>query len=268
MTQSATRVGSCSCGSSDRFSAFAPDDAEGLVAITFSDVPKQRPPVEELPNNSFVRRGPLFDFDHDLFAKNLRVSRGVAGGPSGTTSCDPCWTVKSTLCGTQRSSFGGSDRPRRTWHQSSGHFSWQSLSGRSWMPPRPPTSCCFSGSQQCRDLQSAWLLLFCASSWVTSGCVILTTPKLSHDSMTFTFGSVSLPCWGNGMTLSHRIRGSLPLWCTSFHTCCLLGQLGRLLAYYQPTSRRHCPNHVGRPRKPSNLRCSHPGCRVVSSWPK
>ena len=41
-------------------------------------------PREELPNDFLVRRGPLFDLDHDLFAKNLRVSRrGAAGGPSG-----------------------------------------------------------------------------------------------------------------------------------------------------------------------------------------
>ena len=53
--------------------------------------PNKRPPVprEELPNDFFVRRGPPFDLDFDLFAKNLRVSRrGAAGGPSGMTA-DP-----------------------------------------------------------------------------------------------------------------------------------------------------------------------------------
>ena len=51
--------------------------------------PNKRPPVprEELSNDFFVRRGPLFHLDHDLFAKNLRVSRrGAAGGPSGMTA--------------------------------------------------------------------------------------------------------------------------------------------------------------------------------------
>ena len=129
---------------------------------------------------------------------------------------------------------------------------------------------CFSESQQCRTCSQRGLS--CCSALhhgrhFIYGCVILTTPKHSHDSMTFTLGSVSPRCWGNCMTLSHRIGAVFPstgrtglAQRTSFSTCRLLGQLGRLLAHYQPTSRRHCPNHVGRPRKPV--------CRVVSSWPR
>ena len=51
--------------------------------------PVRRPlePREQLPDDLFVRRGPLFELDFDLFSKNLRVSRrGAASGPSGTTS--------------------------------------------------------------------------------------------------------------------------------------------------------------------------------------
>ena len=37
-----------------------------------------------------------------------------------------------------------------------------------------------------------------------------------------------------------------------------------IVAHHQPTSRRHCPNHVGRPESlPASA--VHPGCRVVSS---
>ena len=144
----------------------------------------------------------------------------------------------------------------------------QSLSGRSWMPPRSLTSCCFSESQQCRTCSQRGFS-YCSAlhhgRHFICGYVILTTPRHSHDSMTFTLGSVSPRCWGNGMTLSLPLGGTGLAQRTSFSTCRLLGQLGRLLAYYQPTSRRHCPNHVGRPRKPSSLCFSHPGCRVVSS---
>ena len=51
--------------------------------------PVRRPPEphEPLPDDLFVRRGPLFELDFDLFSKNLRVSRrGAASGPSGMTS--------------------------------------------------------------------------------------------------------------------------------------------------------------------------------------
>ena len=44
-------------------------------------------PREPLPEELFERRGPLFQLDHDLFAKNLRVARrGAAAGPSGMTA--------------------------------------------------------------------------------------------------------------------------------------------------------------------------------------
>ena len=51
--------------------------------------PVKRPPEprEPLPDDLFVRRGPLFELDFDLFSKNLRVSRrGAASGPSGMTA--------------------------------------------------------------------------------------------------------------------------------------------------------------------------------------
>ena len=51
--------------------------------------PVTRPPAprEPLPDDLFVRRGPLFELDFELFSKNLRVSRrGAASGPSGMTS--------------------------------------------------------------------------------------------------------------------------------------------------------------------------------------
>ena len=70
--------------------------------------------------------------------------------------------------------------------------------------------------------------------------------------MTFTLGSVSPRCWGNGKTFSHRIGAVFSSiwgeWACAAH-------MGRLLAHHQPTSRRHCPHHIGRPRKPSSL-CS------------
>ena len=50
---------------------------------------RRRPPVprEPLPEELFERRGPLFQLDHDLFAKNIRVARrGAAAGPSGMTA--------------------------------------------------------------------------------------------------------------------------------------------------------------------------------------
>ena len=84
--------------------------------------PNKRPPVprEELPNDFFVRRGPLFDLDHDIFAKNLRVSRRGAAGPSGMTAqtiCDPCWTAKSTLpvSGDSPKILPGQQCPMRLW---------------------------------------------------------------------------------------------------------------------------------------------------------
>ena len=49
----------------------------------------RRPPEprEPLPDDLFVRRGPLFELGFDLFSKSLRVSRrGAASGPSGMTA--------------------------------------------------------------------------------------------------------------------------------------------------------------------------------------
>ena len=67
------------------------------------------------------------------------------------------------------------------------------LSGRSWMPPRPFTSCCFSGSQQCWTCSQRGF--FCCSvphhgRHFIFLYVILTTLKHSHDSMTFTLGNI------------------------------------------------------------------------------
>ena len=63
----------------------------------------------------------------------------------------------------------------------------QSMSGRSWMPPRPLTSCCFSGSQQCRTCSQRGF--FCCFALhhgrhFTCGYAILTTRKFSAFSDT------------------------------------------------------------------------------------
>ena len=54
--------------------------------------PEPRQPLAD----DFVRRGPLFELDFDLFSKNLRVScRGAASGPSGMTSEHLCPLLQS-----------------------------------------------------------------------------------------------------------------------------------------------------------------------------
>ena len=63
----------------------------------------------------------------------------------------------------------------------------QSMSGRSWMPPKTLTSCCFSGSQQCRTCSQRGF--FCCFALhhgrhFTCGYAILTTRKFSAFSDT------------------------------------------------------------------------------------
>ena len=66
--------------------SIAPGNQATLDALR--DV-RKRPPVprEPLPDDLFERRGPVFQLDHDIFAKNVRVARrGAAAGPSGMTA--------------------------------------------------------------------------------------------------------------------------------------------------------------------------------------
>ena len=63
-----------------------------LLEQTQLDDPVRRPPVPRgpLPDDLFERRGPLFMLDPDLFAKNLRISRGgAAGGPPASEHLRP-----------------------------------------------------------------------------------------------------------------------------------------------------------------------------------
>ena len=152
----------------------------------------------------------------------------------------------------------------------------QSLSGRSWMPPRPLTSCCFSESQQCRTCSQRGFS--CCSALhhgrhFIHGYVILTTPKHSHDSTTFTLGSVSPRCWGNSMTFSHRI-GAVFLstwgdWACVAHIVQHVppsGAVGQIVCTLSAnvTETLPTPSKALQPL----LFTSRLPCRVVSSWPR
>ena len=66
--------------------SIAPGSQATLDALRDS---RRRPPVprEPLSEDPCERRGPQFQLDHDLFAKNIRVARrGAATGPSGMTA--------------------------------------------------------------------------------------------------------------------------------------------------------------------------------------
>ena len=91
----------------------------------------------------------------------------------------------------------------------------QSMSGRSWMPPRPLTSCCVSGSQQCRTCSQRGFFCCYASSRATFYLRVRHPDHSEAAWLTFTLGSVSPRCWDG------KDWGSLPFhlgdWARSAH---------------------------------------------------
>ena len=163
-----------------------------------------------------------------------RSGTGVAMSPVGTK---PPLNEFRAINPHAKVWFGGSDLPQEK------KVLGTPFGKADWMPPRPLTSSCFSESQRSKTCNRHGLS--CCSALYHErhyiyGYFILTTPKHSHDRITFTLGSVSPRCWGNGMTLSHQIGAVFfPLGLRSAHRSARAAFWGSWADCLQTISQRH-----------------------------